>query len=321
MLRQTMEGGQPVDGFGHHGDPMTGNDPRDRGEAARLSVRGPAVSLFRPGQVLADRPAGLPVTLDQKTGREIFLAPLSPLPLNPARVWESIGPLAPDAGRLAARGLFVEGAKDGPAGQFDILRTRLLQAIGPRKWTRIAITAPTAGAGTSLVAANLALSLARLPSCRTVLMDLCLRTPALAPLFGLREAPDLTEFLRGEQPLEATFRRVGRNLALAVNGTQVEASSELLHDPETALALQAMRDLLQPDVVLIDAPPALASDEFLALGAHVDAVLLVTDASRTSPDEIRATERLIDGRLPLLGVVLNRARDRARRLPWLRRRG
>ena len=34
---------------------------------------------------------------------------------------------------------------------------------------------------------------------------------------------------------------------------------------------------------------------------------------KTTPDEVRACERMFDGRVPLLGVVLNRAQDRAAR--------
>ena len=36
----------------------------------------------------------------------------------------------------------------------------------------------------------------------------------------------------------------------------------------------------------------------------------MTDGTRTSPEDIRACERLFEGRLPLMGVVLNRAQDR-----------
>jgi hypothetical protein len=38
-------------------------------------------------------------------------------------------------------------------------------------------------------------------------------------------------------------------------------------------------------------------------------VLLVTDGAKSSPQEIRACEKMFEGRIPLLGVVLNRAQD------------
>jgi protein-tyrosine kinase len=281
---------------------MSSDDQQPSGPTPRAT----GVSLFRPGKGLPNRH----VTLDQKTGREIVLSPLRLAAPNPARVWESIGQITLEDGRLAGNGLFTQTAQNPAAATFDILRTRILQALAAKGWGRIAVTSPTHGCGKSFVAANLALSMARMPSCRTVLMDLELRDPQLAALFGVREPQPLREFLLGDQPLESHFRRVGRNLALALNGEAVPNTAALLQDPETTRSLEAMRDQLQPDVVIYDLPPALGSDDVIGLAGQVDAVLLVTDGTKTSPADIRACEQLLDGRLPLLGVVLNRAQDR-----------
>jgi protein-tyrosine kinase len=265
------------------------------------------VSVFRPGQPVPENA----ITLDQRTGREIFLSPTALVPFNPARVWESITDLQVAPEKLARNGLFPEASQNPATRTFDMLRTRVLQAMAKHGWTRLAVTSPTHGCGKSFVAANLALSMSRLPSCRTVLLDLELRDPSLAGLFDHADAAPLTEFLMGEQPLESNFRRLGRNLALGLNGEAVLQSSELLQDPEFANAMGAMRDLLQPDVVVMDTPPVLAGDDVLALLPEVDAVLLVVDGTRTTSDDIRACERLLDGKAPLLGTVLNRAQDRA----------
>jgi Mrp family chromosome partitioning ATPase len=153
--------------------------------------------------------------------------------------------------------------------------------------------------------------LARRPASRTALIDLDLRAPRLADLLGLPDAPVLEEFLSGEQPLESVFRRFGRTLALGLNGAPVEMAAETLHSPETAIALSAMAEQLDPEVVIYDMPPALGTDDVLAMAPSLDAVLLVVDGTKTSPDEVRACERLFEGRIPLMGVVLNRAQDRA----------
>ncbi|MFZ1469966.1 MAG: CpsD/CapB family tyrosine-protein kinase [Paracoccaceae bacterium] len=284
---------------------MSSEDKDDR-DAPGAGPRAAHVSVFRPGQTV-DLDS---VTLDQRTGREIFMAPMALAPFNPARVWESISEISPKADFLARNGLFPETGQSPLTRTFDMLRTRVLQAMAGRNWTRIAITSPTHGCGKSFLAANLALSMARLPSCRTVLMDLELRDPQLAHLFGQTDIAPLTEFLLGEQPLESHYRRIGRNLALALNGEAVPQASELLQDPEFAAAMTAQRELLQPDVVIIDTPPALGSDDVLALADQVDAVILVIDGTRTSPEDIRACERLFEGRIPVLGTVLNRAQDR-----------
>jgi|GEM_PF-215628 len=278
----------------------------DEGPATRLGRQLRGISLFRPGQA----PARLPVTLDQATGREIFAGPLPGALFNPAKVWESLAPVTLNEAHLVGNGLFPAVSSDPAAAAFDILRTRLLQGLADKGWRRIAVTSPTHGCGKSFVATNLALSLARRPESRTVLLDMDLRRPQLAGLLGLRDLAPLQEFLSGEQPLESHFRRVGRTLALGLNGAAVPEASEVLHDPDTGLALHAMVDQLDPGVVILDLPPALVNDDVLALAGDVDAVLLVTDGTRTSPEDIRACERLFAGRLPLMGVVLNRAQDR-----------
>lgn len=269
--------------------------------------RSPHTSLFRPGQTLAAEP----VTFDLATGREIFSAPLPVAYINPARIWESISAVSLSANHLIGNGLFPESASDPAATAFDMLRTRLLHGLKEHGWRRIAVTSPTHGCGKSFVATNLALSLARRAGSRTVLLDLDLRRPQLAALLGIPDIGPLEDFLSGDQPLESQFRRFGRTLALGLNGTAVGMASETLHDPLTAQALDSMLELLDPEVVLYDLPPALVSDDVLALRPAIDAVLLVTDGTQTSPEDIRACENLFKGQIPLMGVVLNRAQDRA----------
>jgi protein-tyrosine kinase len=264
------------------------------------------VSVFRPGQPVS-HPA---ITIDQRTGHEIFAVPQVFTPIPPSRVWDSISPITLDAARLAGNGLFPTASTNPAVSVFDMLRTRLLQALREKGWQRIAITSPTHGCGKSFVAANLALSLSRLPATRSILMDLELRRPHLAGIFGVADAAPLREFLSGEQPLESHFRRYGKNLGLALNSEAVEDPATVLQDPDTAMALDAMIQQLQPDAVIYDLPPALVSDDVMSMIPQIDAVLMVVDGTRTTAEEIKATERMLDGHVPLMGVVLNRAQDR-----------
>lgn len=285
--------------MGHTGKVVMSN-------ASKVPTARSGTSLFRPGQP-SPHP---PVTLDQRTGHEIFAVPRSLAAVSPTRVWDSLSPVSLDADRLAGNGLFTQSSTNPAVTAFDMLRTRLLQALNDRGWRRLAITSPTHGCGKSFVAANLALSLSRLTATRTVLVDLELRRPHLADLFGIRDVAPLAEFLSGDQPLESHFRRYGRNLALGLNGAPIADAATLLQDPDTTDALDAMIAQLQPDAVIYDLPPALVSDDVAAMMPHIDAVLLVADGTRSTAADIRATERLFDGKVPLMGVVLNRAQDR-----------
>jgi Mrp family chromosome partitioning ATPase len=273
----------------------------------RPPQRGPVASLFRPGQIVS-APA---MTLDLVKGREIFTAPLAPLRVNPAKVWESLSAVQLSVEKLQGNNLFPLPSNQPAALAVDQLRSKILHGLATKGWKRIAVTSPTHGCGKSFVATNLALSLARRPASRTALIDLDLRRPQLVGLLGLADLPEFADFLTGDQPLESVFRRFGRTLALGLNGTPVEMAAEMLHSPETAVALSALVDQLDPEVVIYDMPPALGTDDVLAMAPSLDAVLLVADGTKTTAEDLRACERLFEGRIPLMGVVLNRAQDRA----------
>lgn len=277
--------------------------------ANRAAPRGATASLFRPGRTVTAQP----MTLDLIKSREIFTAPQVPFRVNPAKVWESLTAVQLSVEILEGNNLFPTPKNQPAALAIDQLRSKLLHGLASQGWSRIAVTSPSHGCGKSFVATNLALSLARRPGSRSALVDLDLRRPQLAGLLGLTDAPDLADFLTGEQPLESVFRRFGRSLALGLNGSPVDMAAEMLHSPDTAVALAAMVEQLAPEVVIYDMPPALGTDDVLAMAGALDAVLLVADGTKTSPEELRACERLFEGRLPLMGVVLNRAQDHAAR--------
>lgn len=278
---------------------MTANQsgPRKDGKAIGISV-------FGTGQTTAPHD----VSPDLITGREIFSGNVPAL-FSPARVWESLKPIQISARAKSGNALFLDASSHPAATAFDILRTRLLRGLAEKGWRRIAVTSPTHGCGKSFVATNLAFALARRPASRTVLMDFDLRHPEIAQILGVKDEISLGGFLAGHQPLETEFRRFGHTLALGLNSVPIARASETLHDPDTVTALDTMLEQLDPEVVIYDLPPALVNDDLLALGPSLDAVLLVTDGTKSSPQEIRACEKLFEGRLPLLGVVLNRAQD------------
>ncbi|MDN5788936.1 CpsD/CapB family tyrosine-protein kinase [Pseudorhodobacter sp.] len=283
--------------------PMEEDDFRKMADAVKRPVT-QGVSVFRP--VLA-APNPVEVTLPEVEPQVPM--PLALSPPRPGRVWDSLNPATLDEVKLLGKGLFTNPQQSPATTHFDMLRTRILQAMQDHGWKRIAITSPTHGCGKSFVAANLALSLARRPSSRTILLDLELRQPGLARMMGLSEIGALRDFLNGDQPLESHFRRIGRTLALGLNSVPVPDAAEVLQEPATAETLDAMMAQLQPELLVIDAPPALVADDVLSLLPQVDAVLLIIDGTRTTAKEVRACERLFEGRCPLMGVVLNRSQD------------
>jgi Mrp family chromosome partitioning ATPase len=197
---------------------------------------------------------------------------------------------------------------------FDVLRTRLVQALRENGWRRIVITSPTKDCGKTFISTNLAMSLSRQESLRTVLLDLDLRNPSVAPLLGVDDPGVMGDFLRGSVSISSQFRRMGQNMlkigsnvAFGLNGTREPYASELLATRSTSDAMQQLDDELNPDVVIYDMPPALYHDDVLAFREHYDAVLLVVGGGTTKANEIRELTRRFGEDKPLLGVILNKA--------------
>lgn len=278
----------------------------EEGDAPSRRGRLMPVSVFRPGKAPALRPKQPETTLS----RDVF-SDTYPLALfSPARVWESLHAISLDGDHLAGNGLFTNPDQSLAGTAFDILRTRVSQAMVERGWKRIGITSPTHGCGKSFTAANLAMALARRPGSRTVLLDLDLRRPGLHRLFGATPVGALRDFLDGSQPMDARFVRVGRTLAIGFNSEAASDAGDILHSADTMEALESIDQLLDPDITVLDLPPALVSDDVLAMRGKLDAVLVVADGKQSTAKDIRACEALFENRIPLMGVVLNRAQDR-----------
>ncbi|KIN64476.1 Exopolysaccharide biosynthesis domain protein [Sulfitobacter noctilucicola] len=191
---------------------------------------------------------------------------------------------------------------------FDLLRTRLRQTTQEHGWSNIAITAPTSGCGNTFTAVNLALSLSRISGSRTVLMDFDLRNPGVAQAVDVTARGAMSDFLAGQMPIGDHMVRISDTLALGLNTTVDENAAETLQAAETAHTIERMRAALQPELVLYDMPAMLAHDDVSAFLPQLDGVLLVSDGSQTMARELVECERILDGQVPLLGVVLNRAR-------------
>lgn len=299
--------------LGQEREDLGSSDMASKREDDRSAARPTNVTLFRRQ---ADSPAAAvperrPAP-SQIRARDIFSGAAPAIMVNSARVWSSLNRIEPDFATMAGNGLFPRADAASPAQRFDLLRTQMLHALAERGWSRIGVTAPRRGCGASFVAANLALSFARRPDGRTVLVDLDLRHPALARLFGLADVPPLRAYLMDEQPLEAHFLRCGPGLALGPNGRAESDPSAILHSRVCDLALDAITIQLEPGVILYDLPPILEGDEVLALKPQLDAVILVADGTSTSPADVNACTRLLEGKLPILAAILNRGEDAAR---------
>jgi len=259
----------------------------------------------------------LPAPYANRTGlaRRVNVPPTliqTPVDLAPQDLWALLHEQEPGRDQHILAGS--QAAEDFRATDvsraFDLLRTRLRQTVLQHGWVNIAVCAPTAGCGNTFTAANLAASLSRVPSSRTVLIDLNMRKPGLARTLDMdpHQADSLRDFLAGDAAISDFILRTGDTLAVGLGAGAEEDAAEILQDPATADSLAEMRKALCPDIVLYDLPPMLCYDDTSAFLPQLDGVLLVSDGTQTMGRHLAECERVLDGQVPLLGVILNRAR-------------
>lgn len=224
--------------------------------------------------------------------------------------WAAIPVVMDDINRLGTGGTAPSIARGSvAAAAMDQLRTQLLRVTADKGWRRIGVTSAARGAGRSFVAAGLAASIARLETVRVLLIDADLEDPGLAHLLDLDAPGPLEAVLDGHVPPQRHLRRVGASLALALNDTPVPQAAERMLTPEAILALRSLIDAAGPDLVIHDLPPLVGDPLTPALLPQLDAVLLVADGLRSTAREILDCERLLEGQVPLLGIVLNKSED------------
>jgi capsular exopolysaccharide synthesis family protein len=190
-------------------------------------------------------------------------------------------------------------APDSPAAeQYRVLYQRILRLALRRPMRVVAVTSAGRREGRTTTAANLALTAAQ-EGRQTVLVEADLRRPALSRLLGLAPRPGVAEVLSGRAELGQAMTRLGP-LAVLTAGEQRDVGT-LLRGPAAAALLDQLR--AGHELVVLDAPPALAFADGDRLSGDADAALLVVRAGATPRQVIRLALEALGDRAA--GVVLN----------------
>jgi succinoglycan biosynthesis transport protein ExoP len=212
------------------------------------------------------------------------------------------------------------------AETFRMLRTNLDFALLNRDVQTIMVTSAVQQEGKSTTIANLAVALARAGK-RVVLVDLDLRRPFLDRFFHI-DGPGITQVALKHASLNQALKTIaimdvprGRrngngngNGHGAIKGVlQVLPAGPIPPDPGEFVATNALGGILEElrdgfDVVLIDAPPALAVGDAMTLSAKVDGLIVVTRVKTVRRQMMTELARLL-GTVPadVLGFVLTGA--------------
>lgn len=189
--------------------------------------------------------------------------------------------------------------------QFKTLRTRLfLHNDNPPR--TVLVASSVAGEGKTLVAANLAISLALGLVGEALVVDCDLRCPGQHRLFGLPERRGLADYLMREASLETLVVRTPlERLWLLPSGAMLRRNApELLSLPRMAELFGELRERFPGHRIICDSPPLSAGPDAAILARHVDAALLVVRGQEAGREVVARALNML-GRQRVAGVVFN----------------
>ena len=194
------------------------------------------------------------------------------------------------------------------AEKFRFLAVRLRQLRQSRPLKKILITSSIPQEGKSMVAANLACTLARRKRQKTLLLEGDLRRPTVAAEFGLGRIPGLCEWLSGQTKGINLYRLESLGLWVLPAGAAPQNPLELMQCGR----LSPFMDKLQGwfDWIVIDSPPVLPLADTSVWSRLADGILLVTRKGTTEKQQLQRGLEAIE-KSKLLGALVNSSSNAA----------
>jgi len=248
-------------------------------------------------QASSNSPASSVVTISRDTAEE-FLPDPTPLEIPTGERPASVIGIDP---RLSS----FHNPSSPESECFRMLRTKLLVFARERPLRSILVTSPQPLDGKSLVAANLAVSIAQGLNDYVLLVDCDLRIPVLHRMFNINTPSGIHEYLKeGTYVAPFLVKTPLPKLTLLPGGTAPPNPAELLCSQKMRILIQELRSRYEDRFIIFDSPPGRYAAETAFLARMMDGVLLVVRHGKTPRHMIKETLENI-GRERVLGVVFN----------------
>jgi capsular exopolysaccharide synthesis family protein len=187
------------------------------------------------------------------------------------------------------------------------IRTRILLSPIAGAARALAVTSTSAGEGKTLIASQLAASMA-MAGRRVLLIDADLRRPQLHQMFKVPISPGLSDLLTGDaDPTEALAASSLRGLYLLPAGSNVANMNNALDSQRLTQLIETYSNDF--DVILLDCPPVMPVADATIIANAAGSVLFVVGSGTTSRSHAQvALDRLASVQVHVVGVVINKAR-------------
>ncbi|MCX7793585.1 MAG: CpsD/CapB family tyrosine-protein kinase [Thermodesulfovibrionales bacterium] len=184
--------------------------------------------------------------------------------------------------------------------QFRKLKARIFKDHAIEENRTLLVTSPDAGAGKSLVALNLSVSLALSSDFRILLIDADLKHPSIHHYLGINENSGLSHYLEGSFDLSKIIMTTNiGNLDIVFCGKDI---NDRYLQEKMKIFIQAMKRRYQ--YIILDSPPILSSADTIQLAFLSEAVLLVINDKKTTKNSVRQALSLLN-KERIIGIVLN----------------
>lgn len=199
------------------------------------------------------------------------------------------------------------------AEEFRIVQGQIMQAIGAdnrngRSFRNlIMLTSARPGEGKSFTSLNLAGSLACYGGRPVVLVDVDAKPDSLSARLGLAQVPGLLDLAADQvRRIDDTiFGTELANLSVMPIGGREGARVTLSASMPIVNAVERLARRFADSIVVLDAPPCLASSDPSTLAPLVGQIVMLVEAQRTQRAEVEAALDLVDS-CPAVMMLLNK---------------
>jgi capsular exopolysaccharide synthesis family protein len=197
-----------------------------------------------------------------------------------------------------------------PAAEaFRLLGVRLRHLRRDRPLKKVLITSTIPQEGKSMVAANLACTLALRTQQRILVLEGDLRRPSLAQMFGLGRNPGICELLGDNRSLTTSIYHLeGPKIWILPSGSAPSNALELLQSGRLSLLIDQLTVLF--DWIIIDSPPVLPLADTSVWMRLADGIILTARQGTTEKKKLQRGLEAVESN-KLIGALVNSSKHAA----------
>jgi receptor protein-tyrosine kinase len=218
--------------------------------------------------------------------------------------------------RLAAAGLVIpSAARSRAAEEIAVLQHHVVRAVratpaGEGRAVRsVLITSARPGEGKSFTTLNVGAGIAATGAQPVIVLDIDGKRGSLSQLLGLDDRPGLRALAADptRHPGSLLVPTERERLFILPYGTRGPGEAAVVGGAALVAAVQRIASALPRHVLMIDAPPCLATSEASTLAPVVGQILMVVEAEVTQRAELESALDMVEA-CPQVQLVLNQSR-------------